>query len=182
MGVDNNERAVFFGPEGDTSWSLARLREFNPRVSIISSIDIRDRAGVLQLFQRREAGLNRAYRCPAFARPRGGDSLRRFRYQCRRHAELAGSVPGRLVRNRRSSTCRRIRSMAICRTRSLLKELETRWDYADPAVLARHSGKLFHRPIEAFAVRRVESRRRRDGAGVRPLLSACRPAVCAVAA
>ena len=27
VGVDNNFRAVFFGPEGDTSWSLQRLRE-----------------------------------------------------------------------------------------------------------------------------------------------------------
>src|SRR5689334_2414505 len=27
IGIDNNERAVFFGPEGDTSWSHRRLRE-----------------------------------------------------------------------------------------------------------------------------------------------------------
>ena len=25
LGVDNNQRAVFFGPEGDTSWSMKRL-------------------------------------------------------------------------------------------------------------------------------------------------------------
>jgi CDP-paratose 2-epimerase len=26
VGIDNNHRAVFFGPEGDTSWVLERLR------------------------------------------------------------------------------------------------------------------------------------------------------------
>ena len=25
IGVDNNQRAVFFGPKGDTSWNLKRL-------------------------------------------------------------------------------------------------------------------------------------------------------------
>ena len=48
FGVDNNERAVFFGPEGDTRWSLARLRG---QISDYShhDIDIRNRAGILQL-------------------------------------------------------------------------------------------------------------------------------------
>lgn len=50
VGVDNNERSVFFGPEGDTSWSLARLRSSIPGYRHFE-IDIRDRAGVLQLFQ-----------------------------------------------------------------------------------------------------------------------------------
>jgi len=27
VGIDNNLRAVFFGPEGDTTWVLGRLRE-----------------------------------------------------------------------------------------------------------------------------------------------------------
>ena len=49
-------------------------------------------------------------------------------------------------------------------------ELETRWDYADPAYAQRHRRDLSDRPVEALAVRRVEGRRRRDGAGVRPLL------------
>ena len=26
VGVDNNQRAVFFGPQGDTSWRLNELR------------------------------------------------------------------------------------------------------------------------------------------------------------
>lgn len=47
-GVDNNQRAVFFGPQGDTRWNQNRL------ISDISDfvhheIDIRDRQGVLDL-------------------------------------------------------------------------------------------------------------------------------------
>jgi CDP-paratose 2-epimerase len=50
VGVDNNLRAEFFGPEGDTSWSLERLR------SCISgyrhtAIDIRDREAILNLLR-----------------------------------------------------------------------------------------------------------------------------------
>ena len=47
-GVDDNHRAVFFGPEGDTSWSLARLREEIPGYEH-AALDIRDRDGVLEL-------------------------------------------------------------------------------------------------------------------------------------
>ena len=30
LGIDNNQRAVFFGPDGDTSWSLKRLQSDIP--------------------------------------------------------------------------------------------------------------------------------------------------------
>jgi CDP-paratose 2-epimerase len=43
-------RADFFGPEGDTSWNLARLKEAHPRFRHID-IDIRDRQAMLDLFQ-----------------------------------------------------------------------------------------------------------------------------------
>ncbi len=48
VGVDNNQRAVFFGPEGDTSWSLQRLRNEIPGYQH-HSLDIRDRQGILNL-------------------------------------------------------------------------------------------------------------------------------------
>ena len=48
FGIDNNERAVFFGPEGDTSWSLERLRS-SIRNYRHYSLDIRDRTGILNL-------------------------------------------------------------------------------------------------------------------------------------
>ena len=47
-GVDNNLRADFFGPQGDTSWNTRRLRDtlHNFRHH---PIDVRDRAAVLEL-------------------------------------------------------------------------------------------------------------------------------------
>jgi CDP-paratose 2-epimerase len=47
-GIDNNQRAVFFGPQGDTSWNLARLRSLIPGYTH-HDIDIRDRARILDL-------------------------------------------------------------------------------------------------------------------------------------
>ncbi|HEX4001809.1 MAG TPA: NAD-dependent epimerase/dehydratase family protein [Candidatus Acidoferrales bacterium] len=47
-GLDNNQRAAFFGPEGDTSWVLARLTGEIPGYSHYS-VDIRDRETILRL-------------------------------------------------------------------------------------------------------------------------------------
>ena len=46
VGIDSNHRAVFFGPEGDTSWVLERLRREIPGYRH-SALDIRNRDGVL---------------------------------------------------------------------------------------------------------------------------------------
>src|SRR5580658_6911938 len=46
-GIDDNHRAVFFGPEGDTSWVLERLRREIPGYRH-EALDIRDRDGVLR--------------------------------------------------------------------------------------------------------------------------------------
>ncbi|HEY3742693.1 MAG TPA: NAD-dependent epimerase/dehydratase family protein [Bryobacteraceae bacterium] len=48
VGVDDNHRAVFFGPEGDTSHSLERLRRDIPTYRHVP-LDIRDREGVAEL-------------------------------------------------------------------------------------------------------------------------------------
>ncbi|MDH3716529.1 MAG: NAD-dependent epimerase/dehydratase family protein [Planctomycetota bacterium] len=47
-GVDNNQRAVFFGPQGDTRWNQRRLAQ---EISNFQhhELDIRDRQGVLDL-------------------------------------------------------------------------------------------------------------------------------------
>jgi len=47
-GVDNNQRAVFFGPQGDTRWSQQRLTDSLPNFRH-HELDIRDRQGVLDL-------------------------------------------------------------------------------------------------------------------------------------
>jgi CDP-paratose 2-epimerase len=49
-GVDNNQRAVFFGPQGDTRWNQQRLQKELPAFQH-HELDIRDRAGVLALVQ-----------------------------------------------------------------------------------------------------------------------------------
>jgi CDP-paratose 2-epimerase len=48
-GVDNNQRAVFFGPQGDTRWNELRLREQLGQQFTHHELDIRDRARVIEL-------------------------------------------------------------------------------------------------------------------------------------
>ena len=50
FGLDNNQRAVFFGPEGDTRWNQERLKIKLKNFSHIES-DIRDRESILKLFK-----------------------------------------------------------------------------------------------------------------------------------
>jgi CDP-paratose 2-epimerase len=50
VGVDNNMRREFFGPLGDTTWNLIRLKEVTSRFEH-RSLDIRDRAGIFDLFK-----------------------------------------------------------------------------------------------------------------------------------
>jgi CDP-paratose 2-epimerase len=50
VGVDNNMRREFFGPSGDTSWNLERLKRSTKRFRHYS-LDIRDRMGVSALFE-----------------------------------------------------------------------------------------------------------------------------------
>jgi CDP-paratose 2-epimerase len=49
-GVDNNQRAVFFGPQGDTRWNQSRLMNSLPGFCHYE-LDIRNRSGVLELVQ-----------------------------------------------------------------------------------------------------------------------------------
>ena len=49
-GVDNNQRATFFGPQGDTRWNQKRLSEDLPHFTH-HECDIRDRQGVQNLLK-----------------------------------------------------------------------------------------------------------------------------------
>lgn len=49
-GVDNNMRADFFGPQGDTRWNLRRLQEAYPSFHH-HEVDIRNRTAVLELLR-----------------------------------------------------------------------------------------------------------------------------------
>jgi len=50
-GVDNNQRAVFFGPQGDTRWNQQRLQTSLKGYNH-TELDIRDRQGVLALIEK----------------------------------------------------------------------------------------------------------------------------------
>jgi len=49
-GVDNNMRQVFFGPLGDTTWNMERLKEVTSRFTHVE-LDIRNREKVFDLFK-----------------------------------------------------------------------------------------------------------------------------------
>ncbi len=51
VGIDNNMRAQFFGPMGDTSWNLRRLLQ-ETRAFQSLPIDIRDRVAIFELIKR----------------------------------------------------------------------------------------------------------------------------------
>jgi len=50
IGIDNNMRREFFGPAGDTTWNLERLRRVT-RSFRFYPLDIRDRRGIDELFR-----------------------------------------------------------------------------------------------------------------------------------
>lgn len=47
-GIDNNQRAIFFGPQGDTRWNQERLVKEVPGF-LHHELDLRDRQGMLEL-------------------------------------------------------------------------------------------------------------------------------------
>jgi CDP-paratose 2-epimerase len=50
VGIDNDMRAVFFGPEASTSWNVEALRRELGSSYRHSNLDVRDREGILELF------------------------------------------------------------------------------------------------------------------------------------
>jgi CDP-paratose 2-epimerase len=130
-GVDNNFRATFFGPEGDTRWSLERL-ERSCQNYRHANLDIRDREGVLALVRELRPSLiihtaaqpshDRAAAIPfldfevnALGTLNLLEAARQFCPESpfihmstnKVYGDLPNSIP--------------------------LRETETRWDYADPA-------------------------------------------------
>ncbi|MBS1745649.1 MAG: NAD-dependent epimerase/dehydratase family protein [Bacteroidetes bacterium] len=50
FGIDNNQRSVFFGPNGDTRWNRERLQQLIPDY-VHHDLDIRDRAAIADLLK-----------------------------------------------------------------------------------------------------------------------------------
>ena len=57
QGIDNNMRRDFFGPDGDTTWNLQRLRASTSRRFVHNDVDIRDRQRICELVERTRPSL-----------------------------------------------------------------------------------------------------------------------------
>ena len=130
-GVDNNQRAVFFGPQGDTRWNQHRL--VNELQGFVHhELDIRDRSGVLALLKSvrpdvivhtaAQPSHDRAAAIPFDDFDTNAVGTLNLLEATRQAApespfvhmstnKVYGDAPNRIA----------------------LQELETRWDYADPA-------------------------------------------------
>jgi len=130
-GIDSNLRAVFFGPEGDTSWVLERLRREIPGYQH-SEIDIRNREALLPFVKELRPDLvihtaaqpshDRAAAIPFLDFETNAlgtlHMLEAVRQACPESPFLHLST--NKVYGDKPNTI-------------ALKELETRWEYADPA-------------------------------------------------
>ncbi|QDS88924.1 CDP-paratose 2-epimerase [Rosistilla ulvae] len=130
-GVDNNQRAVFFGPQGDTRWNQRRLAS---RIDGFEhhEVDIRDREGVLSLVSevRPDAIVHTAAQ-PSHDRAAtipfddfdtnavGTLNLLEATRQACPEAPFAHMSTNKVYGDRPNTIA--------------LQEQETRWDYADPA-------------------------------------------------
>jgi len=130
-GVDNNQRAVFFGPQGDTRWNQQRLQQ-DLKGFVHHELDIRDRQGVLDLVAEvkpdaivhtaAQPSHDRAAAIPFddFDTNAVGtlNMLEAARRACP-EAPLVHMSTNKVYGDRPNTIA--------------LAELETRWDYADPA-------------------------------------------------
>lgn len=131
-GVDNNQRAVFFGPQGDTRWNQGRLAETLGSDFHHHELDIRDRQGVLDLLQQlkpdaivhtaAQPSHDRAAAIPFDdfdTNAVGTLNLLEATRQACPEAPFAHMSTNKVYGDRPNTIA--------------LTELETRWDYADPA-------------------------------------------------
>jgi CDP-paratose 2-epimerase len=130
-GIDNNHRAAFFGPEGDTSWVLRQLQSDISGYRHVA-IDIRDREAVLALMEELKPELiihtaaqpshDRAAAIPFLDFEVNALGTLQLLEAARR------SCPESPFVHMSTNKVYGDRPNALP-----LAELETRWDYADPA-------------------------------------------------
>jgi CDP-paratose 2-epimerase len=130
-GLDNNQRAVFFGPAGDTRWNQQRLLASLPAFEH-HELDIRDRAGIQRLVHdiqpaaivhtAAQPSHDKAADIPFDDFDTNATGTLNLLEAARRHAPEAPFV------HMSTNKVYGDRPNAIA-----LTELETRWDYADPA-------------------------------------------------
>jgi len=131
-GIDNNMRAAFFGPDGDTRWNQQRLEETLPQFAH-HELDIRDRPGVLEAIDTIQPNAivhtaaqpshDRAAAIPFDDFDTNAVGTLNLLEAARRHAPdtVFVHLSTNKVYGDRPNTLE-------------LVEKETRWDYADPAL------------------------------------------------
>lgn len=132
-GVDNNQRAVFFGPQGDTRWNQQRLqKDLGDRGFVHHELDIRDRQGVLDLIAKvKPDAIVHAAAQPSHDRAAaipfddfdtnavGTLNMLEAARQACPESPFVHMSTNKVYGDRPNTIA--------------LTELETRWDYADPA-------------------------------------------------
>ena len=131
-GVDNNQRAVFFGPQGDTRWNQQRLSESLGKTFEHHEVDIRDRHAVLDLLKKvRPDAIVHTAAQPSHDRAAaipfddfdvnavGTLNLLEATRQACPESPFVHLSTNKVYGDRPNTIA--------------LKELETRWDYDDPA-------------------------------------------------
>lgn len=130
-GIDNNARAQFFGPQGDTRWNQERLKKLLPNFRH-HEVDIRDRSTILQLV----AAIKPDAIVHTAAQP-SHDRAAQIPFDDF-DTNAVGTL-NLLEAARRTSTDIPFVHMSTNKVygdapnRIPLMELDTRWDYADPA-------------------------------------------------
>jgi len=130
-GVDNNQRVVFLGPQGDTRWNQHRLERELPGFRH-HELDVRDRAGILALVD----GIKPDVIVHAAAQP-SHDRAAAIPFDDF-DTNAVGTL-NLLEAARRSCPESPFVLMSTNKVYGdapnniALRELETRWDYADPA-------------------------------------------------
>jgi CDP-paratose 2-epimerase len=131
VGIDNNMRREFFGPEGDTSWSRDELLRTLKRFRHVA-IDIRDRAAVLDLFKAER--FDAVFHCAAQPSHDKARDIPLIDFD----VNAVGTM-NLLEANRQFSAESPFVHMSTNKVYGdapneiALVEQETRWDYADPA-------------------------------------------------
>ena len=136
-GIDSNHRAVFFGPEGDTSWVRGRLQREIPGYRH-EALDIRDRDGVLALMKELRPDLIiHAAAQPSHDR---AAAIPFLDFEVNAVGTLNMLEAARLACPETPFIYMSTNKVYGDRPNTIpLVELETRWDYADPAYTDRKS-------------------------------------------
>jgi CDP-paratose 2-epimerase len=131
VGIDNNFRSVFFGPEGDTSWVLALLQR-EIRNYRHENLDIRDRAALLALIEKLRPDL--IVHCAAQPSHDRAAAIPFLDFEVNALGTLNMLEAARQSCPESPFIFMSTNKVYGDRPNTIpLKELPTRWDYADPS-------------------------------------------------